>query len=84
MGIYEKTQDSGVNCVHAEVVEEGCFEVVMRQDVFIDGDMQEDDQAYLIDVKKELKALKEGGNARLPIFVGEKEGEEIYVLPMYG
>ncbi|MEL6304219.1 MAG: Na(+)-translocating NADH-quinone reductase subunit C [Bacteroidota bacterium] len=84
MGVNENTPDSGVNFIPTAVVEETFFNNVKKQYVFIDGDMQEDDQAYLIDVKKELKALKEGGNARLPIFVGEKEGEEIYVLPMYG
>jgi Na+-transporting NADH:ubiquinone oxidoreductase subunit C len=35
-------------------------------------------------VKKQLAALKAGNEARLPIFVGEKEGKEVYVLPMYG
>ncbi|MEM6894258.1 MAG: Na(+)-translocating NADH-quinone reductase subunit C [Bacteroidota bacterium] len=84
MGVNENTPDSGVNFIPTAVVEETFFDNVKKQYVFINGDMQEDDQAYLIDVKKELKALKEGGNARLPIFVGEKEGEEVYVLPMYG
>ncbi|WP_422859211.1 Na(+)-translocating NADH-quinone reductase subunit C [Flagellimonas sp. S174] len=84
MGINENTPDSGVNFIPTDVVEQRFTEKVKHQYVWVNGEIQEDDQAFLIDVKKQLAALKEGGDARLPIFVGEKEGEELYVLPMYG
>ena len=51
----------------------------------IDGtDVSEDDQAYLIDVKKEQANAKAGKTRRLPLFVGEKDGTTFYVVPIYG
>ena len=35
-------------------------------------------------MKKQLSNLKNGGEARLPIFIGEKDGTESYILPMHG
>jgi len=84
MGVNENTPDSGVNFIPTEVVEEKFTERIKSQFVLVDGKVEKDDQAFLIDVKKQLAALKAGNEARLPIFVGEKEGNEVYVLPMYG
>ncbi|NHF60824.1 Na(+)-translocating NADH-quinone reductase subunit C [Flavobacteriaceae bacterium TP-CH-4] len=84
MGVNENTPDSGVNFVPTDVVEARFNERIKEQYVLVDGNVQKDDQAFLIDVKKQLAAFKAGNEARLPIFVGEKDGEEIYVLPMYG
>lgn len=84
MGVNENTPESGVNFIPTDVVEAKFSERIKAQYVFVNGEVQEDDQAFLIDVKKQLAALKAGSEARLPIFVGEKDGEEIYVLPMYG
>jgi len=84
MGINENTPDSGVNFIPTDVVESKFTERIKEQYVLVNGEVQKDDQAFLIDVKKQLAALKQGNEARLPIFVGEKDGEEVYVLPMYG
>ncbi|MEM9866851.1 MAG: Na(+)-translocating NADH-quinone reductase subunit C [Bacteroidota bacterium] len=84
MGVNENTPDSGVNFVPTNVVEETFTQEIKKQYVWVNGEIQEDNQAFLIDVKEQLAASKQGGEARLPIFVGEKDGEEIYVLPMYG
>lgn len=84
MGVNENTPDSGVNFIPTDVVEGKFTERIKSQYVLVNGEVQEDDQAFLIDVKKQMAALKAGNEARLPIFVGEKEGLEVYVLPMYG
>ncbi|MEL6976825.1 MAG: Na(+)-translocating NADH-quinone reductase subunit C [Bacteroidota bacterium] len=84
MGVNENTPDSGVNFIPTTVVEKQFKDQVKEQYVWVNGELKTDDQAYLIDLKKELKVMKEGGEARLPIFMGEKDGEEVYVLPMYG
>ena len=84
MGVNENTPDSGVNFIPTTVVEDQFKDQVKEQYVWVNGELKTDDQAYLIDLKKELKVLKEGGEARLPIFMGEKDGQEVYVLPMYG
>ena len=42
-------------------------------------------EPYLIDVKKQQASAKEGGERKLPLFVGEnKEGKTVYVAPIYG
>ena len=42
-------------------------------------------EPYLIDVKKEQANAKEGGERRLPLFVGEKDGKKFYyVAPIRG
>ncbi|MEM9077034.1 MAG: Na(+)-translocating NADH-quinone reductase subunit C [Bacteroidota bacterium] len=84
MGVNENTPDSGVNFIPTNVVEDRFLKEVKGQYVWVNGEIEEDNQAFLIDVKKEFAALKQGGEARLPIFIGEKDGEELYVLPMYG
>lgn len=84
MGVNENTPDSGVNRIPTDVVEGKFAELIKSQYVLVNGKVQEDNQAFLIDVKKQLAALKEGNEARLPIYVGEKEGAEVYVLPMFG
>ncbi|GAB5476009.1 MAG: Na(+)-translocating NADH-quinone reductase subunit C [Maribacter sp.] len=84
MGVNENTPDSGVNFIPTDVVEDKFIERIKTQYVLVNGKVNEDETAFAIDVKKQLAALKAGDEARLPIFVGEKEGKEIYVLPMYG
>lgn len=44
----------------------------------------ENPEAYLIDVKKEQDAAKEGKTQKLPLFVGEKDGKTIYIVPVRG
>ena len=84
MGVNENTPDSGVNFIPTDVVEDKFNERIKSQYVLVNGEVKEDDNAFMIDVKKQLAALKAGNEARLPIFVGEKEDKEVYVLPMYG
>ncbi len=84
MGVSENTEDSGVSFIPTNVVEGEFSKYIKQQYVFINGEVQKDDQAYLIDMKKQLAALKSGGEARLPIFIGEKDGEKSYILPMSG
>lgn len=84
MGINENTEDSGVNFIPTNVVEGEFSKYIKEQYVLVDGKVQKDDQAFLIDMKKQLASLKNGGEARLPIFIGEKDGKKSYILPMYG
>ncbi|AKA35736.1 Na(+)-translocating NADH-quinone reductase subunit C [Flagellimonas lutaonensis] len=85
MGVNENDGDSGVNFVPTERVEEE-FSKYIKKQLVIDpnGNAQEDPEAFLIDMKKQLKAFKEGNEAKFPLFVGEKDGKKFYILPMYG
>ena len=49
-----------------------------------DGTSEENLEAYLIDVKKEQAKAKNGGTRELPLFVGEKEGQTFYIVPIRG
>jgi len=44
----------------------------------------EDNEAYLIDVKKEQAKAKNGGTRALPLFIGKKEGQSYYIIPIRG
>ena len=51
----------------------------------IEGDkITKNDEAYLINLKKQLAAAKKGATPKLPVFIGEKEDKKLYILPMYG
>lgn len=84
MGVNENTPDSGVNFIPTDVVEERFTERIKEQYILSGGEVKKDDNAFALDVKKEIAAFKKGEDAKLPIFVGEKDGENVYVLPMYG
>jgi Na+-transporting NADH:ubiquinone oxidoreductase subunit C len=85
MGVNENTEDSGVNFIPTTAVE-GEFSKYITTQLVIDaeGKVQEQDDAYLIDMKKQLSALKNGSDAKFPLFIGEKDGKKFYILPMYG
>ncbi len=84
MGVNQNTSDSGVNFIPTDVVEEKFKERITEQYILSNGEVKQDDNAFSLDVKKEIAAFKKGEDAKLPIFVGEKDGEKVYVLPMYG
>ncbi|MFT5077953.1 MAG: Na+-transporting NADH:ubiquinone oxidoreductase subunit C [Planctomycetota bacterium] len=62
------------------------FNTYVTKQIVIEGEkVTENDQAYLIDIKKEgTKAKKEGYLRKLPLMIGEKDGKEIYVVPVRG
>lgn len=60
------------------------FKYIKQQLVIENGVAKEDTEAYLIDVKKEQAKAKNGGVRRLPLFIGEKEGEKYYIAPIRG
>ena len=49
-----------------------------------DGSADENLEAYLIDVKKEQAKAKNGGTRALPLFVGEKDEQTFYIVPIRG
>ena len=83
MGVNEN-EGSSANFVGTDVAGEKFNEYIKKQ-LVIEGDkVTEDDQAYLIDIKKEKDKAKKGGVRRLPLFVGEKDGKTFYVAPIRG
>jgi len=84
IGINENEGNS-VSFIAAEKAEEEFNKYITKQ-VYIQGNhVVEDDKAYLIDVKKE-KALAKDPNykRKLPLFIAEKDGRNLYVAPIRG
>ena len=84
LGINENDETSA-NFVSADKVADEFSKYVTKQLVIQDGNVTEDDQAYLIDVKKEKSSAKDDASKRrLPLFVGDVDGKTMYVVPIYG
>ncbi len=83
MGVNDN-DESSVNKVPTDKVG-GEFTSYIKEQLIIEGDkITKDDEAYLIDLKKQLAAMKKGETPRLPVFIGEKDGKKSYIIPMYG
>ena len=84
MGVNDNEGDSDVSFVPTTEVEEA-FSKYITQQLVVDGtEASEKDNAYLIEVQKELVKVKNGESGELPLLVGEKDGETYYIIPMYG
>jgi len=85
MGVNENGDDKGaVNFIPTAVVETEFENYIKVQYVIENGKSTEDNNAYLIDLKKQLAAKKKGKDYKLPVFVGNKEDKNYYIIPMYG
>lgn len=86
MGVNKNEGTSDVTFVPASEVEPIFKEYITHQLVIQGDQVTEDPNAYLIDVKKEEEMAKANSDyqRRLPLFVGEKDGETVYIIPMRG
>ena len=83
MGVNENDETNAI-FVSKDKVGEEFSKYITKQLVIQGGKISEDNNAYLIDVKKEQTAEKEGKERRLPLFVGEKDGKTFYIAPIRG
>jgi len=83
MGVNENGE-SDIVFIGTDKVAGEFSKYIKTQLVIENGEVEEDDQAYLIDVKKEQAKAKNGEARRLPLFVGEKDGKTFYVAPIRG
>lgn len=86
MGVNRNEGTSDVTFVPADEVEEVFHKYITHQLVIQGDSVTEDPDAYLIDIKHEESLAKKDPNyeRRLPLFVGEKDGETVYIIPMRG
>ncbi len=84
MGVNEN-DESGVIFVSKDIVEIEFSKYIIKQ-LVIEGDkVTEDNEAYLIDLKKEeAKAKNESYTRKLPLFIGQKDSKEFYIVPVRG
>ncbi|HZW63910.1 MAG TPA: Na(+)-translocating NADH-quinone reductase subunit C [Flavobacteriaceae bacterium] len=84
IGVNENEEGS-VNFVSTAETPELFSKYITKQLVIQNGEVSEDNEAYLIDIKKEKAKGKDNPSARkLPLFVGEKDNKTYYVAPVYG
>ncbi|WNH09357.1 Na(+)-translocating NADH-quinone reductase subunit C [Thalassobellus suaedae] len=83
MGVNNNDEGSAV-FVSTEEAPELFSKYIKKQFVIQDGKATENDQAYLIDVKKEQASAKAGNVRKLPLFIGEKDGQTFYIAPIRG
>ncbi len=86
MGVNNNEGEGDVTFVDAAKAQEAFNKYITKQLVIQGSEVTENDEAYLIDLKKEESLAKEDPNykRRLPLFIGEKEGKKLYVVPMRG
>jgi len=84
MGVNEN-DESSVEFVSKNIVGSEFSKYITKQLVINGTEAVEDENAYLIDIKKEAAAAKvKGYQRKLPLFVGNKEGVEYYIIPVRG
>lgn len=83
MGVHENDETSAI-FVSKDRVGEEFSNYITKQLVIQGGAISEDENAYLIDVKKQQALAKEGVERKLPLFVGEKDGKTYYIAPIRG
>ena len=85
LGVHNNEGDGDVEFIPTNKVEAEFASYIKKQLVFQGSEVSEDEDAYLIDLKKEETLAKDGiYQRRFPLFLGEKDGETYYVIPMRG
>jgi|SRR5699024_2628988 len=86
IGINQNEGQSDVKKVPVDIVEDEFKKYIKAQYYIQDGELIEDDEAYLISIPKEENKLRRNSEykRRMPIIIAEKEGEEVYVIPLLG
>lgn len=83
MGVNEN-DESSANFVSTTDAPALFKKYIKKQLIIESGKVTEDNEAYLIDVKKEQTRSKSGKARRLPLLVGEKDGKTFYIAPIRG
>lgn len=84
MGVNENDESSAI-FISTDKTPEAFSKYITKQIVIQNGNVNEDNEAYLIDIKKDKTASKgDVSKRRLPVFIGEKDGKTFYVVPIYG
>lgn len=84
MGVNENEDKGNVNFIPTDRVEDEFSKYITEQLVISGDQITNDDEAYLIDLKKQLALAKDGETPKLPLFIGEKDAKKYYIIPMYG
>tara|TARA_R110002049_G_scaffold308837_2_gene514306 strand:+ start:11747 stop:12499 length:753 start_codon:yes stop_codon:yes gene_type:complete len=84
MGVNENVDEGSIDFIPTDKVEAE-FKKYIKEQLVIEGDkITSNDDAYLIDLKKQETLAKSGETRKLPLFIGEKDGKKSYIIPMRG
>ena len=84
MGVNNNDETS-VEFVSKSVVAKDFAKYITKQLIITGTEAVEDPNAYLIDIKKEATEAKNPNyKRRLPLFIGEKDGNTLYIVPVRG
>lgn len=84
MGVHEN-EGGSVTFVSKDIVESEFSKYITKQIVITGVETVEDENAYLIDIKKEAAAAKNSNyERRLPLFIGKKDNVDYYIIPVRG
>lgn len=79
------TGTGSVNFIPAEKAETEFKKYIKKQYILQGDEMREDPEAFTIDIKKEEELAKKADyQRRLPLFIGERDNQEFYIIPMRG
>ena len=84
MGVNRNQDDSSVNFIPTTEVESIFKNTIEGQYVLTGGEIKAQEEAYLIDLKKEITKIKKGDKSSLPLFIGSNDNQKYYIIPMYG
>ena len=84
MGVNENGATDIVFVGTDKVADEFSKYIAKQLIVDASGNAVENNEAYLIDVKKEQAKAKKGQKRDLPLFVGQKAGQTYYIAPIRG
>ena len=84
MGVNEN-EGTSMSFVSKDIVADEFSKYITKQLVIQGDNVTENNNAYLIDVKKEQTAAKDDSYKRqLPLFIGEKDTKTFYIAPIRG
>tara|TARA_B100001027_G_C16266605_1_gene332427 strand:+ start:3347 stop:4090 length:744 start_codon:yes stop_codon:yes gene_type:complete len=83
MGVNEN-KGSSANFVSTDKAPQLFENYIKDQIVIVGNKITKSEDAYLIDVKKQQARAKSGNERKLPLFIGEKDGEKYYITPIRG
>lgn len=84
MGVNENGATDIVFVGTDKVADEFSKYIAKQLIVDASGNAVENNEAYLIDIKKEKAKAKNGQKRDLPLFVGQKAGQTYYIAPIRG
>lgn len=85
IGINDNEGKNDVAFITGPELQSAFDKYITEQYVIQDGEVTTNPEAYLIDIKKEKNKAKDPNyKQRFPLFKGQKDGKDVYVMPVRG